>query len=100
MNKLLEVSKILLKWSIKEEEWFITVLLFQHLNIGIPNKFIYGMPQKRSYNSLNSALSNKDDTTLSHNNSKLLKSLLVLFKSSKWCKLKEWDGLYGYRYNF
>tara|TARA_Y100000389_G_C17455906_1_gene518145 strand:+ start:1816 stop:2118 length:303 start_codon:yes stop_codon:yes gene_type:complete len=100
MTKLLEISKVLLEWSLKKEEWYISLLLYKYINIGIPNRFLYKMPQKNVYNSLGSVLQNKDEIVISFNNSMILKRLFELFKSSKWCKLIEWGDLYGYRYKF
>ena len=100
MNKLLEVSKVLIEWSLKKEEWYIALMLYKYVNIGIPNTFLYKMPQKNVYNSLETVLKNKDEIIISFNNSVMLKNLFKLFKSSKWCKLIEWNGLFGYRYKF
>lgn len=98
MNQQVEISKILMKWSLENEEWYITLLLYKKLNIGIPNKFLYNMPQKNTFNSVNDILSTKDNNILYHNNSKFLNALLLSFKHSKWCILEEWGDFYGYKY--
>jgi len=97
MENLSNITKLLMEWSLKNEEWFLVVLLFEHMKIGIPNKFLYKLPQKKNQNTYD-ALTNKDETILFHNNSSLLQHLLLSFKFCKWTKLDEWDGLYGYRY--
>ena len=48
-----------MEWSLKNEEWFLVVLLFEHMKIGIPNKFLYKLPQKKNQNTYD-ALTNKD----------------------------------------
>ena len=99
MNAIVEVSKILLQWSIKKQDWYITVLLHHQLNIGLPNKFIYYFPQKNAFN-LNSVLNNQNEIILTNRNNKFLNKLLTSFKYSKWCMLEEWGNLYGYRCKF
>ena len=63
-----------MEWSLKNEEWFLVVLLFEHMNIGIPNKFLYKLPQKKNQN-ISTVLASKDETILFHNNSSLLQHL-------------------------
>lgn len=90
-----ELGLILMKWSLRNEEWDMVHYLYTTYHIGIPNQILYAFPHKNKYNSITNAL--ESHLTLSSTIPKL-QDLLLLFKESRWERLPEWNNLYGYRY--
>ena len=88
-----EVQTILLKWAMENKEYYMAYILYTEYKIGIPNFVLYQLPCRRMFNSINDfkvSIKNKYSTD------EYLNKLFLLFKSSKFRKLREWDGRYGY----
>ena len=83
------IEKILMKWGLENHKYDMVHFIYTELNIGIPVSYLYKLPgQKSSLNTLD---------TYSSTNYEINK-ILSLFPKSKYTKLEEWGGLYGYRY--
>jgi len=89
------VMKILMTWGLDNEDYEIILNLYRDYRVGIPAKYIYKFPTKKTFSSVSSFLS--DHNTCSTDDNDHLARLLILFKESKWCKLGEWNNSYGYR---
>jgi hypothetical protein len=87
---------ILMKWALKNGEWDVVLRLYTFSNIGVPNTSLYSDFQQKSEFSLNEALVAGDNTVLSSQDASC-RQLLSLFPRSRYGKLEEWDGRFGYR---
>jgi hypothetical protein len=89
------LGKVLMEWSLDHREWAMALVLYQQFSVGIPNRFLYKLPRKSRFNDLSDALANNETVAVSDNSAARLFSM---FKKSKWKRLDEWGGAYGYRY--
>ena len=64
--------------------------IYNEFNIGIPIKFLYKIPDKNVFSSLNSFFDEKD-------NKQIDDKLCKLIKKSKYQRLGNFDNLYGYK---
>jgi len=90
----LTTPQILMKWAIKNNEYYMVYILYTELNIGIPNTLLYKLPDKQHFGSVKDFLDTSD--TKSTNN-EYLNKIFVLFKKSKYKRLPEWRDKYGYK---
>lgn len=86
--------QIMMKWSLDNKDYETTYYLYTELGIGIPVKYIYKFPVKTSFSNATSFLNNSD---VIHTSDKYLRKLLEKFRISKYIRLEEWKGYYGYR---
>jgi hypothetical protein len=85
-----------MEWAIKNKEYYMVYILYTELNIGIPNSFLYKLPVKRNFTSVQDFLDTSDCV---QSNDKYLNDLFMLFKKSKYTKLKDWGNVFGYILN-
>ena len=86
----IELIKILTKWSLESKEYEMLYFIYNEFNIGIPIKFLYKIPDKNVFSSLNSFFDEKD-------NKQIDDKLCKLIKKSKYQRLGNFDNLYGYK---
>ena len=86
----IELIKILTKWSFESKEYEMLYFIYNEFNIGIPIKFLYKIPDKNVFSSLNSFFDEKD-------NKQIDDKLCKLIKKSKYQRLGNFDNLYGYK---
>ena len=89
----LELLKILMKWSLENKEYDMTQFLFTDLNVGIPNKYLYQLSEKKYFTSLSSFEKNNECK-----NPEGMNEIIKYFSYSKYCFLEEWNT-FGYKYN-
>jgi hypothetical protein len=90
------ILKILLEWSLKNKEYYMSYIIFTEFNIGIPTSFLYSISlEKKSFNSINDFLNTSDNI---YTNNIHLINILTSLKKSKYIRLLEWDNKWGYRY--
>lgn len=90
----IELGKILMKWSLQNNEYNLAYYLYTEHNIGIPVTMLYALPEQRKFNSLTSFISNDKVICGSED----LNTILRLFPKSRYIRLEEWGGAYGYRF--
>lgn len=90
-----ETKKILMKWAIESQDYYMAYILYTSFDTGIPTYLIYSFPDKKYFGSAQEFLGTSNDK---NTNDKYLNELYILFKSSKYMKLPEWDNKYGYKY--
>ena len=88
------ILKILTVWSINSKEYELLKFIYSNFNIGIPNKFLYKLPDHNIFYSLSSFNSNND---LKKIEDKYLDQLFYMFKKSKYTELEYWNYNYGYK---
>ena len=88
-----QAGQILMEWSLNNNEYETSFILY-NLGIGIPAKFLYKIPEKNSFQSTEEFL-NSD--TIKYSTDIYINKLSILFKTSKYTRLEEWNNLYGYR---
>ena len=86
----IELIKILTKWSLESKEYEMLYFIYNEFNIGITIKFLYKIPDKNVFSSLNSFFDEKD-------NKQIDDKLCKLIKKSKYQRLGNFDNLYGYK---
>lgn len=96
--QLTSVELILVDWCCKNNEFELLFYLFTLLNIGVPNKYLYLLQNKKNiFNSLNSFFT-PSIPRFSGYDHHFYNQLLDAFQKSKFQQLIEWNNLYGYRY--
>ena len=93
-NKIKDLLKILIEWSLKNKEYHMTLFIYSNFNIGIPNKLLYKLPEKNTFSSVSSFLNTNDNRSIDDYN---LKQLFDLFLKSKFTNLENWNNSIGYR---
>jgi hypothetical protein len=91
----MSVLKILMEWSLTNKQYNMSLFLYEELRIGIPNKYLYQFPTKNKYSDIQSFLKNSD--SIGCENDIYLKKILILFHTSKYQRLEEWDNNFGYK---
>jgi len=93
---MIDILLILMTWSIKNNEHFMTYILFTEFNIGIPNYLLYTFhSDNKMYKSIEDFL---NTSTYSNTKNIDLCNIYKSFRHSKYTKLEEWKGRYGYRF--
>ena len=93
---MLDILLILMKWSIKNNEHFMTYTLFTEFNVGIPNYLLYTFPSdSKLHNSIQDFLHTSTSTYTKNID---LSNIYNSFSHSKYIKLEEWKDRYGYRF--
>ena len=90
-----KLENILMKWSLENKEYYMSYILYTEFNVGIPNKLLYNLPDKKLFTSMGDFLSTHNTKNSSD---KYLSLLYKLFKESKYTSLPNWRGSYGYKY--
>ena len=88
-----QLLKILIEWSLVNKEYETAYFIYITFNIGIPVKLLYRLPNRNMFFSLESFITGNDTK---HIHDVTLRKLCVKLKKSKYKKLKDWDGKYGY----
>lgn len=94
-KELLNIGTILMEWSLKHGEYDMAHYLYTEMNIGIPTKLTYKLPEQRVFTSTTSFLNNNG----SKGGNKELNNLLRLFPNSKYIRLSEWNRAWGYKFH-
>lgn len=89
------ICQIMMKWSLESKDYELVHQLYTEWGIGIPVKYTYMFPLKRSFNSIDSFINNNE---VRYASDKYLENIMYLFRKSKYIRLDEWEGLYGYRF--
>lgn len=90
----MEVGKIMMEWSLKNEEYHTAFILYTEFGIGIPNSLLYALPEKKSFGSVRDLM---QTDSCKHSCDEYLSKIMASFKKSKYCRLPEWDNKHGYR---
>ena len=88
------ILKILTEWSINSKEYELLNFIYSNFDIGIPNRFLYKLPDNNIFYSLSSFNSNND---LKKTEDMYLDQLFHMFKKSKYTKLVYWNDNHGYK---
>jgi hypothetical protein len=88
------ILKILTEWSINSKEYELLNFIYSNFNIGIPNRFLYKLPDHNIFYSLSSFNSNNDLKKIEDKN---LEQLFYMFKKSKYTRLEYWNNSQGYK---
>lgn len=83
-----------MKWAFEHKEYYMAYILFTEYRLGIPNYLLYTLPNKRVFVSARDFLSTNGTKNIQD---KYLNKIFVLFRSSKYTKLPEWDNRIGYK---
>lgn len=86
--------KILMEWGLIGNEYEIVLFLYTEFKVGIPITYTYSFPEKCIYSSVSDFINSEQ---VKYSNNEKLTEIMKLFKRSKYDRLDEWDGLYGYR---
>lgn len=90
---MLEIRKILMEWALKNQEYYMAYILYTEFETGIPNSFLYALPDKKTFGSAQEFL---ETEKCKQSQDKYLNQLFISFRRSKYMKLSEWDNQYGY----
>ena len=86
--------KILVEWSVESKEYELLKFIYTGFNIGLPNRFLYRLPDHNIFYSLSSFNSKNDLKKIEDEN---LEQLFYMFKRSKYTRLEYWEDSYGYK---
>jgi len=84
MNYIL-LLQILVEWSLESKEYELLNFIYLNFNIGIPNRFLYRLPDHNVFYSLSSFNSGSDLKKIEDEN---LEHLFDMFKKSKYTRLE------------
>jgi hypothetical protein len=85
--------KILTEWGFNSKNYYLVHAIYSNFNVGIPIKFIYKLPKRNHFESLNAFIDTNE--ILSKTDDIYLQEIFEMFKKSKYKKLPVW-GRYGY----
>lgn len=88
------LCKILMKWSLENKEYQLTNFIYNEFNVGIPVSYLYKLPSQMYFSSMDDFFSNSD---IKKSNDENLDDVLTNLSISKYGRLDEWGGKYGYR---
>lgn len=92
----MNIPTILMKWAITNKKWDIVLCLYTLLNVGIPNSYLYTHFPSKSKFTTKEAVEIGNNIVLDTTD-KECKTLIRLFSTSKYGRLEEWGGRFGYR---
>ena len=87
------VQPILMKWAFENNDYYMAYILYTEYNTGIPNSFLYNLPEKKNFKSINEFLGSDGSK---QSNNEYLDKIFVSFKHSKYKRLPEWGNSFGY----
>jgi hypothetical protein len=87
------IQTILMKWAFRNNDYYMIYILYTEYGTGIPNFLLYELPTRNMYTSIED-FNNSNDSKYSVD--EYLVKIFILFKSSIYKKLPEWDHKYGY----
>lgn len=82
-----------MKWAFENKDYYMAYILYTEYNIGIPNVLLYSLPSRSTYASVNDFITHHESK---YTDDEYLNKIFVLFKSSKYKKLSDWDNRFGY----
>ena len=83
-----------MKWALENKDYYMAYILYNELNVGIPNHLLYSLPSKNFFSSIDNFM-NTNYTKISRD--KHLDNILKSFRKSKYTRLPEWNNSFGYR---
>lgn len=93
----MSVQTILMKWALESNDYYMAYILYTEYNTGIPNSLLYRcLPSKKVFGSITDFT---DSCDIKYTKDGYLNKIFVLFKSSTYKRLSDWDNNYGYSLN-
>ena len=92
---MINILLILLEWSIKNKEYFMSYILYTEFKVGIPIFLLYTIEEKMLYNSISEFL---NTSSYKHTKDFYSSKIFTTLKRSKYIRLVEWNDKFGYRF--
>jgi hypothetical protein len=93
MVNTIDLKKILMEWSVKSGEFYMSYILFSYLDTPIPNNLLYQLNYKRKFSSAKDFLKSHSHVG---NKDRDLSCLVNKIKKSYYRSLPEYNNRYGY----